>query len=165
MATRRWRGAGDEGAAGVAAPAIALGAWILLTPAMFSGTVLAAFAPARTAGRTQLEATVMRRAELRKVHALLERRGFLAMLAARLMPGVPATDLHYVAGVAPVGGTCVCRGDGARRPGADGPICRARPGDRLGPLATILIAGSSIAVGAVTAAVLVRRLRTPVAAT
>jgi uncharacterized membrane protein YdjX (TVP38/TMEM64 family) len=103
MATRRWRGAGDEGAAGVAAPAIALGAWILLTPAMFSGTVLAAFALARTAGRTQLEATVMRRAKLRKVHALLERRGFLAMLAARLMPGVPGTGLHYVAGVAPVG--------------------------------------------------------------
>jgi hypothetical protein len=25
-------------------------------------------------------------------------------------------------------GTCVCRGDGARRPGADGPICRARLG-------------------------------------
>jgi uncharacterized membrane protein YdjX (TVP38/TMEM64 family) len=103
MATRRWRGAGDEGAAGVAAPAIALGAWTLLTPAMFSGTVLAAFALAPTAGRTQLEATVMRRAKLRKVHALLERRGFLAMLAARLMPGVPATGLHYVAGVAPVG--------------------------------------------------------------
>jgi uncharacterized membrane protein YdjX (TVP38/TMEM64 family) len=103
MATRRWRGAGDVGAAGVAAPAIALGAWILLTPAMFSGTVLAAFALARTAGRTQLEATVMRRAKLRKVHALLERRGFLAMLAARLMPGVSATGLHYVAGVAPVG--------------------------------------------------------------
>jgi hypothetical protein len=77
-------GAGDEGAAGVAAPAIALGAWILLTPAMLPGTVLAAFALARTAGRTQLEATVMRSAELRKVHALLERRGFLAMLAARL---------------------------------------------------------------------------------
>ena len=35
----------------------------------------------------------------------------------------------------------------------------------LGSLATILIAGASIAVGAVTAAVLVRRLRTPVAAT
>jgi hypothetical protein len=95
MATRRWRGAGDERAAGVAAPAIALGAWILLTPAMFSGTVLAAFALARTAGRTQLEAMVMRRAKLRKVDALLERRGFLAMLAARLMPGVAATGLHY----------------------------------------------------------------------
>jgi uncharacterized membrane protein YdjX (TVP38/TMEM64 family) len=103
MATRRWRGAGDEGAAGVAAPAIALGAWILLTPAMFSATVPAAFALARTAGRTQLEATVMRRAKLRKVHAVFERRGFLAMLAARLIPGVPATGLHYVAGVAPVG--------------------------------------------------------------
>jgi hypothetical protein len=48
-----------------------------------------AFALARTAGRTRLEGTVMRRAKRRKVHALLERRGFLAMLAARLMPGVP----------------------------------------------------------------------------
>jgi hypothetical protein len=36
---------------------------------MFSRTVLAAFALARTAGRTQVEATVMRRAKLRKVHA------------------------------------------------------------------------------------------------
>ena len=45
----------------------------------------------------------MGRAKLRKVHALLERRGFLAMPAARLMPGVPAASLHYVAGVAPVG--------------------------------------------------------------
>jgi uncharacterized membrane protein YdjX (TVP38/TMEM64 family) len=70
---------------------------------MFSGTVLAAFALTRNAGRTQLEAKVMRRAKLRKVLALLERRGFLAMLAARLMPGVPATGLDYVAGVAPVG--------------------------------------------------------------
>jgi len=95
MATRRWRGAGGEGAADVAAPAIALGAWILLTPAMFSGTVLAAFALARTAGRTQLEATVMRRAKLRTVHALLERRGFLAMLAARLMLGALVRTAPY----------------------------------------------------------------------
>jgi uncharacterized membrane protein YdjX (TVP38/TMEM64 family) len=57
---------------------------------MFSGTVLAAFALARSAGRTPLEATVTRRAKLREVHALLARRGFLAMLAAWLMPGVPA---------------------------------------------------------------------------
>jgi hypothetical protein len=34
-----------------------------------------------------------------------------------------------------------------------------------GSLAAILIAGASIAVGALTAAVLVRRLRTPAAAT
>jgi membrane protein DedA with SNARE-associated domain len=45
----------------------------------------------------------MPRAKLREVHALLERRGFLAMLAARSMPGGRATGLHYVAGVAPVG--------------------------------------------------------------
>jgi hypothetical protein len=37
--------------------------------------------------------------------------------------------------------------------------------DRLGSLATILIAGASIALGAVTAAFLVRRFRTAVAAT
>ena len=35
---------------------------------MSSGTVLAAYAPERTAGRMQLEATVMRRGKLRKVH-------------------------------------------------------------------------------------------------
>jgi hypothetical protein len=42
--------------------------------------VLAAFALTWNAGRTQLEAKVVRRAKLRKVLALLERRGFLAML-------------------------------------------------------------------------------------
>jgi hypothetical protein len=47
---------------------------------MLSGTVLAAFALTWNAGRTQLEAKVVPRAKLRKVLALLERRGFLAML-------------------------------------------------------------------------------------
>jgi hypothetical protein len=93
----------------------------------------------------------MRRAKLRKVHALLERRGFLAMLAARLMPGVSATGLHYVAGVAPVGVPAFAATMVLGALVWDGPICRARPGDRLGSLATILIAGASIAVGAVTA--------------
>src|SRR4051795_9933538 len=46
-------------------------------------------------------------------------------------------------------------------PDPHGPIRRARPPDRLRSLAKILIAGGSIAVGAVTAAILVRRLRTP----
>ena len=45
----------------------------------------------------------MRRVQAEKVIALLERRGFVAMPAARLMPEVPATGLHYVAGVAAVG--------------------------------------------------------------
>ena len=71
---------------------------------MLSGTVLArAFALARTAGRTHLDATVMRRAKLRTVHALLERRGFLAMLCRAVDARVPATGLHDVAGVAPIG--------------------------------------------------------------
>jgi hypothetical protein len=74
---------------------------------MSSGTVLAAYAPARTAGRTQLEATVMRRGKLRKVH--------VAFAAATVL------------------------GQGS-----------------AGSLAAILIAGASIAVSAVTAAVLVR---------
>jgi hypothetical protein len=41
-AARTRRPAGADSWRSVAAPAIALGAWILLTPAMFSGTVLAA---------------------------------------------------------------------------------------------------------------------------
>ena len=99
--------------AGLAAPAIALGAWIVLTPAMFSGTLLAAasglafgaaggvaialvgavlgglaaFAVARWVGRGAVEKHMLRSARLTNLHALLERRGFLALLAARLMPG------------------------------------------------------------------------------
>ena len=116
-------GAGDEGGRRVAAHAIALRTWILLTPAMFSGTGLAAFALARTAGRTQLEATVMGRAKLRTVHAL-------AMLAARLMPGVPAASLHYVAAVARVGVPAFAAAM-ARRLGGDG-LHTAVPGHGIG---------------------------------
>jgi uncharacterized membrane protein YdjX (TVP38/TMEM64 family) len=115
-------------AAGPVAPLIALAAWILLTPAMFPGTVLAAasglafgafggsllalggaiaggltaFALARTAGRQPVERLLPHKPRLARSQALLERRGFAAILAARLMPGVPATGLHYAAGVSPV---------------------------------------------------------------
>ena len=84
-----------------------------------------------------------------------------AQLAARLMPGVPATGLHYVAGVAPVG----VRAFAAAM--ALGALLRTAPCAVLGQgigsesLATILIAGASIAVGAVTAAVLVRASAPP----
>ena len=114
--------------AGPIAPLIMLAAWILLTPAMFPGTVLAAagglafgafegsllafggaivggltaFALARTAGRGPVQRFVERKPRLARSHALLERRGFAAILAARLMPGVPVTALHYAAGVSPV---------------------------------------------------------------
>ena len=163
MATRRWRGAGDEGAAGVAAPAIALGAWILLTPAMFSGTVLAAFAGTNR-GTRAADATVMRRAELRKVHALFERGGFPAMLAAPLMHGVPATGLHYVAGVAPVGVPAFPgRWRSAPWFGRHPMPCSAKGSAgvaRHDPDRRSIDRGRRV-----TAAVLVRRLRTPVAAT
>jgi len=139
------------------------GAALSVAGAVLGG--LAAFVLARTAGRTQVEAALMRRPRLRKVHALLERRGFLAMLAARLMPGVPATGLHYVAGVSPV------RKRAFAAAMALGALLRTAPyavlaqGIGSGSLATILIAGASIGVGALMAAVLMRRLRTPVAAT
>ena len=70
---------------------------------MASGTVFAAVALARTAGRTQLEATVIRRAKLRKVHAVLERRDACRADDAR----GPATGVKYVAGVALVGVSAV----------------------------------------------------------
>jgi uncharacterized membrane protein YdjX (TVP38/TMEM64 family) len=173
--------------AGVAAPAIALGAWILLTPAMFSGTLLAAasglafgvlggaalsvagavlgglaaFALARTVARTQVEAVLLQRPRLQRFHGLLERRGFLATLTARLMPGIPATGLHYAAGVSPVGGWAFA---GAIAVGA---LLRTTPyavlgqGIGSGSLATIAIAAISIALGGLAAALLVRRLRLP----
>ena len=81
------------------------------------------------------------------------------------MPAVPATGLHYVAGVSPV------RTRGFALAMALGTLLRTAPyavlgqGIGSGSLATILIAGASIALGALTAAVLVRRILTPVAAT
>jgi uncharacterized membrane protein YdjX (TVP38/TMEM64 family) len=171
--------------AGVAAPAIAVATWVVLTPAMFSGTVLAAasglafgavrgaglsligavlgalvaFALARTLGRSHVEPILMRRPRLQKLHGLLERRGFLALLAARLMPGVPATGLHYAAGVSPVS----ARAFGAAM--AIGALLRTAPyavlgqGIGAGSLTTILVAAGSIAVGALAAAILARQLR------
>jgi len=101
----------------------------------------------------------MRRPRLRKVHALLEQRGFVAVLAARMMPGVPATGLHYAAGASPVS----VRAFGAAMAG--GALLRTAPyavlgqGIGAGSLTTVLVAGASIAVGALTAGVLARRLR------
>ena len=104
------------------------------------------------------------RPRLARVHALLERRGFAAILAARLMPGVPAGGLHYAAGASPV------RLGSFAGAMAIGALLRTVPyallGNGLGSGSTLalLIAGASIAVSAVTAAVLVRRLRRPAVA-
>lgn len=176
---------------GPAAPLIAIAAWAVLTPALFPGTVLAAasglafgaaggagiafagaviggliaFTLARTAGRAQVERLAARSARFGRLHALLERRGLLAMLAARLMPGVPVTGLHYAAGASPV------RIHAFAIAIAIGAVLRTAPyallGEGLGSGsgASILLAAGSIALGAVAAAVLVRRLRMPSVAT
>src|SRR5947209_19464285 len=71
----------------------------------FAGAVaggLAAFVIARGAARQTVERLVRDKPRLARVFTLLEQRGFAVMLAARLTPGVPATGLHYAAGVSPV---------------------------------------------------------------
>ena len=84
---------------------------------------------------------------------------FAAILAARLMPGVPATGLHYAAGVSPVG----TRAFAAAM--AIGALLRTVPyailgqGLSSGSIATILIAAGSVALGAVSAGLLVRQIR------
>jgi uncharacterized membrane protein YdjX (TVP38/TMEM64 family) len=170
---------------GPAAPAIALAAWILLTPALFPGTVLAAagglafgglggaalawagavagglaaFALARTVARGPIDGLVRRNPRLRRTHALLERRGFAAVLAARLMPGMPAGGLHYAAGVSPVKTRAFAAAI------AVGALLRTAPyavlgqGLASGSIATMLLAAGSIAVGGVAAALLVRHMR------
>ena len=171
--------------AGPAAPLIALAAWIVLTPAMFPGNVLAAagglafgaftgsllafggavaggliaFALARTAARQPIQRFVQHKPRLASSHALLQRRGFTAILAARLMPGIPATGLHYAAGVSPVRTRAFA---GAMAIGA---LLRTVPyailgqGLSSGSVTTILIAGGSVALGAVSTGVLMRQIR------
>jgi len=172
-------------AAGPAMPLIAIAAWVLLTPAMFPGTILAAaggatfgalggsllalsgavlggllaFLLARTAAREPAERFVKNKPQLARVHALLERRGFSVMLAARLTPGVPATALHYAAGVSPVRTRAFA---GAIAIGA---VMRTVPyailggGISSGSLTTLIVAGGSVALGTASAAVLMLRIR------
>jgi uncharacterized membrane protein YdjX (TVP38/TMEM64 family) len=174
---------------GPAAPLIAIAAWTLLTPALFPGTVLAAagglafgapagsalaiggaiggglaaFALARTAARAPLQRLVQRKPRLARVNALLERRGFAAILTARLTPGVPAGWLHYAAGVSPVRATTFAAAI------AVGAVLRTAPyavlgqGLGSGSTATVLLAAGSIGVGGIVAALLVRHLRRPAA--
>jgi uncharacterized membrane protein YdjX (TVP38/TMEM64 family) len=177
-------------AVGPAAPAIALGAWVLLTPALFPGSVLAAagglafgalggaalafggalagglaaFALARTGARGSAERLIARSTKLASIDSLLERRGFAAILASRLMPGVPATALHYAAGVSQVRprdfGAAIAVGALLRTV----PYALLGTGLASGSALTLLVAGGSIALGAVAAAALVRHIRQPVQA-
>jgi uncharacterized membrane protein YdjX (TVP38/TMEM64 family) len=171
--------------AGPAAPLIALTGWILLTPVMFPGTVLAAvgglafgalggsvlafsgavtgglaaFALARTTAREPVQRFVQRRPWLARIEAVLEQRGFASVLAARLLPGVPVTGLHYAAGISPVPARLFA---GAIAIGA---LLRTVPyailgqGFGSGSITTILIAGGTVALGGVTAGMLARQIR------
>jgi uncharacterized membrane protein YdjX (TVP38/TMEM64 family) len=171
-------------AAGVAAPAIVLAAWVVLTPALFPGTLLAAtsgmafgtvggtalalagavlgglaaFTLARTVGRRPASRFAERSPRLARLQALLERRGFAAILAARLMPGVPASGLYYAAGVSPV------RYGAFTAAIAIGALLRTTPyallGDSLGSgsVISIAIAAASVAIGGGAALLITRRL-------
>jgi uncharacterized membrane protein YdjX (TVP38/TMEM64 family) len=175
---------------GPAAPAIALCAWVLLTPALFPGTVLAAagglafgavagaglaiagavsgglaaFVVARTAARGPVERLVRTSPRMTRANELLQRRGFATVLAARLMPGVPAGGLHYAAGVSPVPARSFALAM------ALGALLRTVPyavlgqGLGTGSLLTMLFAAGSLVLGAIAAALLVRQIRRPVAA-
>jgi uncharacterized membrane protein YdjX (TVP38/TMEM64 family) len=171
-------------AAGVAAPAVVLAAWVVLTPALFPGTLLAAvgglafgavggtalatcgavlgglaaFALARTLGRGPARRLADRSPRLARLQALLERRGFAAVLAARLMPGVPASGLHYAAGLSPV------RYGAFTAAIAIGAVVRTTPyallgnGLASGSALSIALAAASVAIGGAGALLLVRRL-------
>ena len=171
-------------AAGVAAPVLVLAAWVLLTPALFPGTLLAAagglafgaiggtalawggavlgglaaFTLARTVGRGPAIRLAERNLRFARLQALLERRGFAAILAARLMPGVPASGLYYAAGISPV------RYDAFTAAITIGALLRTTPyallGDGLasGSTASIAVAAASLAVGAAGALFIARRL-------
>ncbi|HEY7266703.1 MAG TPA: VTT domain-containing protein [Solirubrobacterales bacterium] len=170
---------------GLAGPALALASWVLLTPALFPGPVLGAtcglafgflggaalawagavlggltaFALARTIARSHVQHLLERRRRLGSIDAALEHRGFSAMLAARLMPGVPVSWLHYVAGVSRVRPRAFF---GAIAIGA---LLRTTPYALLGQglaggsMLTLGAAGASIAIGGLAAGFLLRRLR------
>ena len=73
----------------------ALGTPVAIAAATLGGVL--AFSIARFAAHDAVEALAGRR--LRDVQAWIERRGFWAVLYARIAPGVPYTLVNYVAGV------------------------------------------------------------------
>lgn len=170
--------------AGPAAPVAALAAWILLTPALFPGTVLAAagglafgavggaalafggalagglaaFAIARTAASGAADRLAARSTRLARIDALLERRGFAAILAARLTPGVPATGLHYVAGASSVRPGAFIAAMAVAAPLRTVPYAVLGTGLAAGSILTLVVAAGSIAVGGIASGLLVRHI-------
>jgi len=170
--------------AGLAAPVVALAAWTLLTPALFPGTVLAAagglafgvvggaavaflgalagglaaFTLSRTAARGEADRLIAHSTRLGRIDALLERRGFAAILAARLPPGVPAGGLYYVAGASRVRPWAFLGAMAIAAPLRTVPYAVLGTAVASGSMATLVVAGGSIAIGAIASAVLVRHI-------
>jgi uncharacterized membrane protein YdjX (TVP38/TMEM64 family) len=167
------------------APLVVIAAWVVLIPALFPGPVLAAagglafggawgaalafagavagglaaFVLARTGARGWFERHVARKPRLARACSTIERSGFAAVLAARLMPGVPAGALHYAAGLAPV------RVRSFAAAIAIGALLRTVPyallgmGLGSGSSTAILVAIVPIALGGLGAGLLARHLR------
>jgi uncharacterized membrane protein YdjX (TVP38/TMEM64 family) len=170
--------------AGPAAPVAALIAWIVLTPALFPGTVLAAagglafgaaggavvafagalaggaaaFALARAAAADGTDMIAPRSAKLARIAASLERRGFASLLAARLTPGVPATGLHYVAGASRVRLRSFIAAMAVAAPLRTVPYAVLGTGLASGSMVTLAVAGGTIVIGAIASTVLVRHI-------
>jgi uncharacterized membrane protein YdjX (TVP38/TMEM64 family) len=111
---------------GPLAPLVLVGAWIILTPILFSSNLLAAagglafgawlgtavaivgalagglvaFLIARRIGQAAAQQLCGERLE--RLQARLVRRGFVTVLAARLAPAIPGTWLHYACGLSRV---------------------------------------------------------------
>ena len=177
----------DEVLAAAAATSVDL---VLLTPALFPGPVLAAagglafgavggtllaiagavlgglaaFWLARTVARGPAARLAERSSRLARLDSLLAQRGFAAVLAARLMPGVPASALHYAAGSSPV------RGRAFTAAITIGALLRTTPyallghGLASGSAAMLAIAAASIGLGAAGALLLLRSMRRIVSA-
>jgi uncharacterized membrane protein YdjX (TVP38/TMEM64 family) len=170
--------------AGPVAPLLALAAWVVLTPALFPGAVLAAaggltfgaaggaalafagalaggataFAVARYSARGATGRLVARSPRLARLDVLLERRGFAAVLAARLTPGVPATGLNYVAGASRVRVGSFIGAMAVAAPLRTVPYAVLGTGLASGSIVTLAVAGGSILLGAIASAGLVRHL-------
>jgi uncharacterized membrane protein YdjX (TVP38/TMEM64 family) len=171
--------------AGAVAPLAAICAWLVLTPALVSGAVLAAasglafgalggaavawagaivgglaaFALARTVAREPAQRGLRRLRRADRLMSLLKRRGFVAVLAARLMPGVPSTALHYAAGISPVKVTAFAAAIGLGAALRTVPYALLGEGIGSGSLEAFVVAAGSIVVGGGCALVLVWRLR------
>jgi uncharacterized membrane protein YdjX (TVP38/TMEM64 family) len=138
------------------------GTLLALAGAVLGG--LAAFWLARTVVHGRAVRLAARSSRLTRLNMLLEQRGFAAILAARLMPGVPASWLHYAAGSSAV------RGRAFTAAIAIGALLRTTPyallgqGLASGSAAMLAVAAASIALGGAGAMLLLRGMRRTVPA-